>query len=372
MTIHSLIGPNGRLPILIRDDDINFFTKTEMLESIYSEAWNSGFKVSLSVIPSQSGINDLCVPPQQRKTGLSYSITDNHSLIKCLKGKVVKGSVEILQHGLHHTYNELRRGEFSGTRQSTNSILHGRDIIEDAFGTQPKFFVPPGEDISNENLQLILKLGMIPIFRNTIFDRFLRLKLFPNLIKKISFRLIMGIYAKVYLEQSILSLMKPVILSPVEGFIKWSLPSSNIKNFKTNAGLLRLSRDIINSCSISRTPLCILNHYHSYFYDWNSTITKNELFRTWIEVMRSFRDVEFGWKVDFMNLYERFMKVKKVRTNQTGSKITIKSEEEIMDYSFLSPSPIEQNSIAEYNKDTSICTIKNILPESQITIYLKE
>jgi len=371
MTIKPLLGPNGRLPILIRDDDTNFFTKTEMLESLYSEAWNEGFKVSLSVVPCQSGIGDLCVPPQERNTGLSYSIGDNISLVKYLKGKVLEGSVEILQHGLHHTYDRFRRGEFSGALHSTNSILQGKDIIAKAFGKQPIFFVPPGEDISYENLKLILELGMIPIYRNTIFDRFMRLGHFPNLIKKISFRLIMSLYSKIYLEESILSLMKPVILSPVDGFIQWSLPRSKIRNLKTNEGLLRLSRDIINSCSVNRTPLCILNHYHSYYYDWNPTITKDELFRTWIEVMRSFRDLEFSWKIDFINLYERFMKVQKVHTCQTGSKITIKTEEEITDYSFLSSSAIEQNSIAQYDKETTICTIKNILPESQIRLYLK-
>jgi len=87
--------------------------------------------------------------------------------------------------------------------------------------------------------------------------------------------------------------------------------------------------------------------------------------------MRSFRDLEFSWKIDFINLYERFMKVQKVHTCQTGSKITIKTEEEITDYSFLSSSAIEQNSIAQYDKETTICTIKNILPESQIRLYLK-
>jgi hypothetical protein len=55
MRIERLVGPCGKLPILIRDDDTNFFTKDHMLESIYSEAWNKGFKVSLSVIPSQRG-----------------------------------------------------------------------------------------------------------------------------------------------------------------------------------------------------------------------------------------------------------------------------------------------------------------------------
>jgi hypothetical protein len=63
MKIETLVGPNGNLPILIRDDDTNFFTKDSMLQSIYTEAWNKGFKVSLSVIPSQWGFDDVCVPP---------------------------------------------------------------------------------------------------------------------------------------------------------------------------------------------------------------------------------------------------------------------------------------------------------------------
>ena len=185
MTIQPLLGPSGNLPILIRDDDTNFFTNTNMLESIYSEAWNEGFKVSLSVIPCQSGIDDPCVPPRERITGLSYSISDNPSLIKYLKGKALKGEVEILQHGFHHTFDHFRRGEFSSGLSDGNSILNGREIIKKALGKQPKFFVPPGEDISNENLKLVIKLGMIPIYRNTIFDRFMRLSPFPNLIKKI-------------------------------------------------------------------------------------------------------------------------------------------------------------------------------------------
>jgi len=57
MRIQPLVGPCGKLPILIRDDDTNFFTKDHMLESIHSKARDTGFKVSLSVIPSQRGID---------------------------------------------------------------------------------------------------------------------------------------------------------------------------------------------------------------------------------------------------------------------------------------------------------------------------
>jgi len=371
MTIQPLLGPKGRIPILIRDDDTNFFTKTEMLESIYSKAWNEGFKVSLSVIPLQKGIDDISVPPNERKTGLSYSIVVNESLIKYLKNKIQQESVEILQHGIHHTYDECRRGEFAGTSYNGKQILCGRDIIVQAFGTEPKFFVPPGEDISQKNLKLISQLGMIPIYRNTIFDRFLRFQHIPNIIKKVPFRLIMRKYSKISPKDCNMSLMKPVIINPMNGFITWSLPSSKFLNLSSPEALLDLTRIIINSCSMVRTPVCILNHYHPYFYDWSSTITRNELFKTWNEVLRSFNELEFGWKVDFKRLYERFRKIQKVHTLKTGSKITIEAEEEITDYSFLGSSSIEQNSSAIFDKETKICTIKHILPQSQIVLYEK-
>jgi hypothetical protein len=60
MKIEPLVGPYGNLPILIRDDDTNFSTKDSMLQSIYSQAWNKGFKVSLSIILSQKGFDDVC------------------------------------------------------------------------------------------------------------------------------------------------------------------------------------------------------------------------------------------------------------------------------------------------------------------------
>ncbi len=370
MTIQPLLGPNGNLPILIRDDDTNFFTNPKMLDAIYSEAWNEGFKVSLSVIPRQRGIDDLCVPPNERNSGLNYSITDNVTLIKYLKEKVLQGQVEILQHGFEHTF-ENQRGEFFKPLEQANSIIQGRNVIQEAFGEQPKFFVPPGEDISYENLKLIEQLGLTPICRNTFFDRFMRFRMVPNLIKKISFKLIMGIYSHIFLKNTILSLMKPVVISPEPGFIKWSFPNSKFRNLGTSERVLELSRDIIKYSCINRTPLCILNHYHSYFYDWNSDITKTDLFRTWIEVIRSFRDVKFGWKTDFINLYARFLKVDKVKIIQTGSKISIKSEQEISDYSFLCSSPIEKNALSYYDNETKICTIKRIVPESKITIYLE-
>ena len=45
-----------------------FQNSPNMLKSIYSKAWNNQFKVSLSVIPYQKAINDVCVPPDIRNS----------------------------------------------------------------------------------------------------------------------------------------------------------------------------------------------------------------------------------------------------------------------------------------------------------------
>ena len=56
MKIKPLIGPYGKLPILIRDDDTNFFTRPDMLETIHSKAWDKGF-TKLSEFPSRTVAN---------------------------------------------------------------------------------------------------------------------------------------------------------------------------------------------------------------------------------------------------------------------------------------------------------------------------
>ena len=112
MTITPLLGPNGKIPILIRDDDINFFTKSTMLESIYSEAWKNQFKVSLSVIPYQKDFNDVCIPPNFRNSQEYHSVENNKELCLFLKDKINHSHVEIIQHGVSHALID-GRGEFS-------------------------------------------------------------------------------------------------------------------------------------------------------------------------------------------------------------------------------------------------------------------
>ncbi len=185
MKIEPLVGPNGNLPILIRDDDTNFFTKDSMLQSIYTEAWNKGFKVSLSVIPSQWGFDDVCVPPELRKTEVFYPITNNERLIEFLREKLRSDAIEVLQHGFSHSVIEGYRGEFGiNTSEQESNLNRAISIMKEAFRIRPNFFVPPYDDISYKNLQLVKKHGLIPIYGKDNIHKFFRSPYIPTFLKK--------------------------------------------------------------------------------------------------------------------------------------------------------------------------------------------
>src|SRR6476659_5791271 len=157
MSIESFVGPHAKITILLRDDDTNFFTRPQMLDSIYSQAWEDGFKVSLSVVPNQSGIDDVCIPPEMRKTHSDYPLSDNKELVKFLKTRVDNKSIEILQHGFYHKNAENRRGEFSQGLNAKTNMEQGRRMLREVFEIEPRFFVPPFDDISKTNLELVVK-----------------------------------------------------------------------------------------------------------------------------------------------------------------------------------------------------------------------
>jgi Uncharacterized protein conserved in bacteria (DUF2334) len=374
MAVNRLIGPNGNVPILMRDDDINFFTRPNMIETIYSKAWEEGFKVSLSVIPLQKCIDDILVPPEMRKGEGSYSVSENKQLIKFLKSKLETKSVEILQHGFSHRSIQGNRGEFGSNSLSNKAKLkYGRSILRQSLEVEPRFFVPPGDDISKISLQFASNLGMIPIYRKTHFDEFLRSRYIPELMKQIVFKIMTNRYRNRYQRTANsnfgLSFIKPVYVSHDNIGISWSLPSNEYMKLTSFESLLNLTSRIIEACSILRTPVCILNHYHIYFYDWNSSITNLELFRTWHKMLESFADLSFGWKTTFSDLYDRSRKIEKVKIARIGSKITIESNESIKKFSFRTGRRIKPKDNILVDSKTNIVTIEDLLPDSKVVLY---
>jgi hypothetical protein len=414
MRIERLVGPCGKLPILIRDDDTNFFTKDHMLESIYSEAWNKGFKVSLSVVPSQRGFDDLCVPPDLRQTGLLYSITNNESLVKFLNDKIRRDTIEILQHGFCHSIVRGYRGEFGINSSDQEANLNTAiGIIKQAFGIHPNFFVPPYDDISYKNLQLVRKYDMVPIYGQENIHKFFRSSYIPTFLKK---RVAKQIYNK---------LGKSAFIVPVSVNIYGNNNINSTSSTRNNHGNddnssiaagdaevittlppigLRFEKlisvdsfldsvsKIVSFARSNRSKmgsLCIINHYHQYFYDWSQSITRGEMFSIWQKLLSYLAGdstydnnyVDFGWKTTFSELYNRVLKIQRMITvSKTGSKVTVESiseSENIDNFSFqIDHGDLEKSNVDDddvmFEKETKIITIKRILPKSKFTIYLNE
>jgi hypothetical protein len=378
MVIRRLIGPKGRVPILIRDDDTNFFTDTRMLESIYSEAWNQGFKISISVVPLQRGIDVIAVPPEMRKTNLLYSISENAQLVDYLINKINLQAVEILQHGTSHDYSNNNFGawgEFGADRDRRKEIELGRNILKSTLKVQPRFFVPPGESLSRKNLRAANELGLVPIYRQTLYDSFLRQNFVPDLLKQIAIRLVKSRYytnAKVD-ESPGVQFIKPVMISIGNNGITWSLPSLRSSHLTSFQSLFRLNNEILKLCSLNRNAICAINHYHLYYYDWSSTITKTDLFHAWRQILTSLNKIEFGWKTTFLELYERAKKVQNVTMVKTGSKITIESKAHIHEFALQVSKPLEPNSflVKDEIQANNIVTLCDLEPQNKIIIYEK-
>ena len=418
MRIEPLVGPYGKLPLLIRDDDTNFFTEDHMLESICSEDWNKGFRLGLSVIPLQRGINDLCVPPDFRQTGLSYSITNNERLTKFLRDKLRGGMIEILQHGFSHSIAGGYRGEFGVNASAQEANLnYAISIMNNAFGIRPSFFVPPYDDISYKNLQLVKKYGLIPIYGKENIHKFFRSPFIPAFFKK-------RVAKKIYHKFGKSAYVVPVIVNIVSNSQNSKVSSSNINKAGVNScdvnsldsqvaegevintlppiglsfekllspvSFLDSISKVVSLASSNRnsiSSLCIINHYHQYFYDWNQSISRTEMFNTWQKLLRclsgdvAFNDnqyLDFGWKTTFSELYKRALKIRRyINAAKTGAKIVIHSisdSEKIDNLSFLiNPRSLDLSHVSDdiiFEKETNIITIKEVSPRSKFTIYMK-
>ncbi|WP_458720028.1 DUF2334 domain-containing protein [Candidatus Nitrosocosmicus sp. R] len=419
MTITPLLGPNGKIPILIRDDDINFFTKSNMLESIYSNAWNNQFKVSLSVIPYQKTINDACVPPDFRNSPEYHSIENNEELCTFLKEKIRHSKIEIIQHGVTHDLID-GRGEFSqqidGKSEDINRTIKdtfthyyrslntdgyeknnkigfepyvniGRDIIRKSFDINPVLFVPPFDDFSTYNLNLLSSLGMIPIYGQSNYHRFFRSSYVPSYFKKYFASKLLKKFANV-------GFIIPFIMSNVDYYnnkhspgimlyIPRRLKINPISNSNKNAEkeqessqtFVKWISNTISYSMVQRTPLGILNHYHHYFYDWNhDSITRKNLFEQWNQILHLFNKIPFSWKTTFFDLYQRIRKIKKINIAITGQKMTIKSGNELIEEISFKVDKVLQlvkEDVVYDEQDKTIITIDQLEPNSTRVFYVK-
>ena len=99
------------------------------------------------------------------------------------------------------------------------------------------------------------------------------------------------------------------------------------------------------------------------------------MFKVWQKLLDYLGDLTFGWKTTFLELYNRAIKVQKINISKTGSKVTVESASNdlINEISFQTNGQVANpNENIEFDKETNIVTIKQIIPRSKVIFYVND
>jgi hypothetical protein len=213
---------------------------------------------------------------------------------------------------------------------------------------------------------------MIPIYGQEKIHKFFRSQFIPSFYKRRVARQMISKFGKS-------AFILPVYVNPIKDGMTISLPRLDNMDFEKLVSLDRfmdsISRIISYSVYNRSMALCIINHYHQYFYDWNPSVTRSDMFNVWQKLLEYLGDLTFGWKTTFLELYHRAIKVQEISISKTGSKITVESanNDSISEISFQTNSQVNNpNENIEFEKQTNIVTIKQILPRSKFIFYVDD
>jgi hypothetical protein len=147
--------------ILIRDDDLCYFTQVETFCQVHRLLLDQRIPFSAAAIPAvsdhvqaaQGGVEGF-IPPALKNRGRFYKISDNRPLCAFLRDHA---EIEIVQHGFQHLRLPDGSPEFAGSNESdlAHRLDQGTEMLQEAFSRKPRFFVPPFDTVSATALALI-------------------------------------------------------------------------------------------------------------------------------------------------------------------------------------------------------------------------
>ncbi|MDB4984645.1 MAG: hypothetical protein JWM20_824 [Patescibacteria group bacterium] len=150
------------MKFIIRDDDLNYFTKPADIEKWYAGIFSRGISVAFAAIPFIKPSSDvLCGAPSE--PDIEYPISGNRELVDYVKNNK---NIEILQHGCIHV-TEDGVFEYRKHERLFEDTKRGKEELESAFERKISIFVPPHDALSNygikaiesQNLNVIRGLG---------------------------------------------------------------------------------------------------------------------------------------------------------------------------------------------------------------------
>jgi len=144
--------------VIIRDDDICFFTNPRELELVHRPLLEDNKPVNLAVIPMVDTLLDEPFVKAHMPDVRYANIEWNEDLVEFIK----QHNFEVLQHGFTHEL--FSREPFTPEFRITDRMelyrraTQGQRILEKVFGKKPRFFVPPWDVLSKQAYSVLMQL----------------------------------------------------------------------------------------------------------------------------------------------------------------------------------------------------------------------
>lgn len=169
--------------LIIRDDDLSYWTSPNEIEKIYKPLFDKKIKVSFATIPFavnmfNAGNFSTFYQDEDSQTAMSK----NKEIVEYIKEKIDDGLVEIMLHGYNHLYNfecdgvikSATKENLQKTRKLNKKINFlgeynyqdyqtlykktkmGKEYLEDLFQVKIKNFVPPSNQINNDGVRAVV------------------------------------------------------------------------------------------------------------------------------------------------------------------------------------------------------------------------
>lgn len=143
------------MKFVIRDDDLNFFSKPADINFWYKDIFHQRIPVGFAIVPFAKKTSDIYTGDYGNPSK-EYPISDNLTLINYIKNNDL---IEVLQHGCTH---ETKNGVFEYSRKYNllNDTVRGNRELEKSFNRKIRIFVAPHDRISNHGISAIESLGL--------------------------------------------------------------------------------------------------------------------------------------------------------------------------------------------------------------------
>lgn len=151
------------MELIIRDDDVCYYTPPELLEHCYGEFWNK-YPIHLAVIPFVYGGDRPA--PYDKRDNMNHNLRDNGYLLNYIKSLVSENKVKVWLHGYSHK-NEGNKFEMESNDypELYKRVYKGKAWLERMFGREILFFVAPHDRFSKVAINAVRNAGIFRICR---------------------------------------------------------------------------------------------------------------------------------------------------------------------------------------------------------------